>query len=208
MSPYLPLTPFFFLLGPRGEQMISILSPAIALTAPAFAFVFPLLTQVMRDRAKQISKEKREIALNNCMAIVLKHAGLRQKEDDGEDEDDEVDEDDDFTDEMEITGPKYLPRVEMMSLMLDLISRESGKKQTEAATCLVEVAKSASGMRWSCVSAFMSSLELLRLRFCARWVFSFFNCTAISPISNCQCIVFLLPLSRHGRLYGSVPAGN
>ena len=133
--------------------MISILSPAVPLTAPAFAFVFPLLTQVLRDRAKQISKEKREIALNNCMAIVLKHAVLRQKEDDDEEEDEkknEDDDEDDFTDVMEITGPKFLPRVEMISLALDLIARESGKKQTDAATCLVEVAKSASGVGWNC----------------------------------------------------------
>ena len=128
--------------------MISILSPAVALTAPAFAFVFPLLTQLLKDRAKQIQKEKRQIALNNCMAIVLKHAALRQKEGDDDEDDEGVDvddDDDDFTDEMEITGPKYLPRVEMISLMLDLIARESGKLGTDAANCLVEVAKSASG---------------------------------------------------------------
>ena len=98
------------------------------------------------------AKEKRDAVLNACMAIVLKHASLRQKEpgnddDEGDDEkdDDDDDDEDDFVDEMEITGPKYLPRVEMIELALDLIGRESGKMQTDAAQCLVEIAKSASG---------------------------------------------------------------
>ena len=125
--------------------MISILSPPVPLTAPAFAFVFPLLTQVLRDRAKIVAKEKREAVINACMAIVLKHATLRQREDDDDDGDEEG-EDDDFTDESEITGPKFLPRAEMISLMLDLVARESGKLQTDAAQCLIEVAKSASGI--------------------------------------------------------------
>ena len=142
--------------------MISILSPAVALTAPAFAFIFPLLTTVLRDRAKAAAKEKREAILSACMAVILKHAALRQKESDDDDDDDDADDDkddddDDFVDEMEITGPKYLPRVDMIGLMLDLIGRESGKMQTDAAACLVEVAKSASGNRFSrsCISCFV-----------------------------------------------------
>ena len=129
--------------------MISILSPPVPLTAPAFAFVFPLLTQVLRDRAKIVAKDKREAVINACMAIILKHATLRQREDDDDGDEDEVDEDDDFTDESEITGPKFLPRAEMIGLMLDLVARESGKLQTDAAQCLIEVAKSASGIKGS-----------------------------------------------------------
>merc|ERR1719431_2106854 len=48
----------------------------------------------------------------------------------------------------------------MISLAMDLIARESGKKQTDAATCLVEVAKSASGME-GCTEASQREIDVL-----------------------------------------------
>lgn len=96
--------------------------------------------------------------MNAAMAVMHRHAQLRQKED--EDEEEEEKEEENYLDDLQIMGPKFLPRVEMVELMLDMIAREGGKLQTECCLCLVEIAKSSSGME-GCTEAEQKEINIL-----------------------------------------------
>eukprot|EP00095_Tigriopus_kingsejongensis_P007819 maker-scaffold204_size260821-snap-gene-1.47 protein:Tk07819 transcript:maker-scaffold204_size260821-snap-gene-1.47-mRNA-1 annotation:"translational activator" len=115
-----------------GESTV----PALALeaenacpfTCPAFAFTFPLIQYTIR---KNMVDE--EFVAKGC-AILNEHAELR-----GMGEEESPCQPDDL-------HPKYLPRCEMMKLLLDIISSGAGgRTQQMAVQCLIEVSKCASG---------------------------------------------------------------
>ena len=93
------------------------------LSAPAFCFSFALV-----KRALQTHLKDGEVLLQ-CFDIIAEHTELRGSDDDDED----------------LFHPRYLPRTEMMSVLLELISQTEGTVQQTAVKCLIDTAASASG---------------------------------------------------------------
>ena len=94
------------------------------LTAPAFCFSFAVIKKALQCHVK-----KAEV-LQECFEIIAEHTELR-----GSEEDDEID----------LFHPRYLPRQEMISVLLDLISQTEGTTQQTAVKCLIDTAAAASG---------------------------------------------------------------
>ena len=97
------------------------------LTAPAFCYSFPVLQQALQRHVK-----KGEDVLQECFEIIAEHTELRGSEDEeGE--------------EIDLFHPRYLPRQEILSVLLDLISRTEGTTQQTAVKVLIDTAAAASG---------------------------------------------------------------
>lgn len=97
------------------------------LTAPAFCYVFEFLKKALLS--KSVSKD--ETLLLAGIQIMGKHAQQRGSSIKGE-----------LTD---YRHPKYMPRFEMMKLLMNLISIHRGRIQTQAVAALLDVAGSSSG---------------------------------------------------------------
>ena len=98
------------------------------LSAPAMFYSFIVLKKAM-----QVHLKKSEV-LHQCFDIIAEHTELRGS-------DDEVEE----NDEIDLFHPRFLPRYEMMSVLLDLISQTEGTVQQTAVKCLIDTAAAASG---------------------------------------------------------------
>ena len=98
------------------------------LSAPAFHFSFVVIKKAMQTHINQAE------VLHQCFDIIAEHTELRGS--DAEDGDDE---------EVDLFHPRFLPRGEMMSVLLDLISQTEGTVQQTAVKCLIDTAAAASG---------------------------------------------------------------
>ncbi|XP_055603671.1 eIF-2-alpha kinase activator GCN1 [Uranotaenia lowii] len=98
------------------------------LTAPAFSYCFEMLKRalVMPESAKD------ESMLINGIQIIAYHAQLKGDSVDGIDLED-------------LYHPKYMPRLEMIKLLLRLAQQHRGRIQTQAVAALLDVAESSSG---------------------------------------------------------------
>lgn len=99
----------------------------ILLTAPAFAYAFEFLKKAFFSKA--ISGNSDLLLL--VVQLTGKHAQSKGSTANG-----------DLTD---YYHPKYMPRLEMMKLLLQAISMHKGRVQTEAVSALLDVATSSSG---------------------------------------------------------------
>ncbi|XP_055638459.1 eIF-2-alpha kinase activator GCN1 [Toxorhynchites rutilus septentrionalis] len=102
------------------------------LNAPAFSYCFELLKRalVMSDA------EKDESLLINGIQIIAYHTQLKGDTVDGLD----------FGD---LYHPRYMPRLEMIKLLLRLIQQHRGRVQTQAVAALLDVAESSSGKEYT-----------------------------------------------------------
>ncbi|XP_053693190.1 eIF-2-alpha kinase activator GCN1 [Sabethes cyaneus] len=102
------------------------------LNAPAFSYTFEFLKRAltMPDAAKD------ESLLVNGIQIIAYHAQLKGDTVDGQDFED-------------LYHPRYMPRLEMLKLLLRLIQQQRGRVQTQAVSALLDVAESSSGKEYT-----------------------------------------------------------
>lgn len=112
------------------------------LTAPAFCYAFQFLRKCMT--MKPVSTD--ENLLMCGIQIISRHAQTRGISDRGIATD--------------YRHPKYLPRLEMMRLLLGIISTNRGRVQTQAVAALLDVAEATSGREY-CAPPTKPELELL-----------------------------------------------
>lgn len=102
------------------------------LNAPAFSYSFEFL-----KRALVLSEAtKDESMLINGIQIIAYHAQLKGDTVDGLDLED-------------MYHPRYMPRLEMIKLLLKLIQQHRGRVQTQAVAALLDVAESSSGKEYT-----------------------------------------------------------
>ncbi|XP_053680198.1 eIF-2-alpha kinase activator GCN1 [Anopheles nili] len=102
------------------------------LDAPAFSYTFEFLKRaLMLPEAK-----KDESLLINGVQIIAYHAQLKGDTVDGKDLGD-------------VYHPAYMPRLEMLRLLLRLIQQHRGRVQTQAVAALLDVAESCSGREYT-----------------------------------------------------------
>ncbi|KAL9698248.1 hypothetical protein quinque_001689 [Culex quinquefasciatus] len=102
------------------------------LNAPAFSYTFEFL-----KRALVLNEaEKDESMLINGIQIIAYHAQLKGDTVDGQDFED-------------LYHPRYMPRLEMIKLLLRLIQNHRGRVQTQAVAALLDVAESSSGSEYT-----------------------------------------------------------
>uniref|UniRef100_A0A6B2EHQ3 Putative translational activator gcn1 n=1 Tax=Phlebotomus kandelakii TaxID=1109342 RepID=A0A6B2EHQ3_9DIPT len=112
------------------------------LSSPAFCYAFEFLRKCMS--MKPVSKD--ENLLLAGIQIISRHAQTRGISDRGI-----------ITD---YQHPKYLPRLEMLRLLLGIISANRGRVQTQAVASLLDVAEATSGREY-CAHPTKQELELL-----------------------------------------------
>lgn len=108
-------------LEPTDEDEIKLL------TAPAFSYGFQFIKKALFGKSIADNEE----LLLVCVQLIGKHAQSKGNTITGE-----------LTD---YNHPKYMPRLEMMKVLLQLIAMHRGRVQTEAVAALLEVATSSSG---------------------------------------------------------------
>uniref|UniRef100_A0AAG5CZ96 TOG domain-containing protein n=1 Tax=Anopheles atroparvus TaxID=41427 RepID=A0AAG5CZ96_ANOAO len=102
------------------------------LNAPAFSYTFEFL-----KRALTLPEaDKDESLLINGVQIITYHAQLKGDTVDGKSFDD-------------LYHPAYMPRLEMVKLLVRLIQRHRGRVQTQAVAALLDVAESSSGREYT-----------------------------------------------------------
>ena len=99
------------------------------LSAPAFYYSFAVIKKALQSHVKQPE------VLHQCFDIIAEHTELRGSDMDEEDSEEEVD----------LFHPRFLPRSQMISVLLDLISQTEGTAQQTAVKCLIDTAGAASG---------------------------------------------------------------
>lgn len=97
------------------------------LTAPAFCYAFMFLNKALRQ--KQIRSD--EELMVTGIQVMSRHAQMRGET--------EMGSEDDFR------HPKYMPRLEMLEILLKLICEDRGRVQTQAVAAFLDVAESSSG---------------------------------------------------------------
>ncbi|XP_058447618.1 stalled ribosome sensor GCN1 [Malaya genurostris] len=102
------------------------------LNAPAFSYTFEFLKRAL------ITPEagKDESLLINGIQIIAYHAQLKGDTVDGMDFED-------------LYHPRYMPRLDMLKLLLRLIQQNRGRIQTQAVAALLDVAESSSGKEYT-----------------------------------------------------------
>lgn len=100
---------------------------ATLLTAPAFCYAFELLKKSVFNPT--LTKDEDLMLLT--IQLITKHAQVKGDTVNGEPTD--------------YHHPKYLPRYELIKILLDLISIHRGRVQSQAVSALLDVAKSSSG---------------------------------------------------------------
>nr|XP_019554630.2 eIF-2-alpha kinase activator GCN1 [Aedes albopictus] len=102
------------------------------LNAPSFSYTFEFLKRamVLPEAAKD------ESLLINGIQIIAYHAQIKGDTVDGQDFED-------------LYHPKYMPRLEMIKLLLSLIQQHRGRVQTQSVAALLDVAESSSGKEYT-----------------------------------------------------------
>ena len=111
------------------------------LSAPAFAYSFPLIREALRANVGSAA------VVTQGLEIITEHTGLRGS-------DDEEDRDSDMF------HPRFLPRGDILHLLVDLIGRTEGSLQQASVRCLIDAAEAASGAV-GCASASPREIECL-----------------------------------------------
>ncbi|XP_059612340.1 stalled ribosome sensor GCN1 [Phlebotomus argentipes] len=112
------------------------------LTGPAFCYAFEFLKKCMN--MTPVSKDENLLLCG--IQIISHHAQTRGMTDRGASTD--------------YRHPKYLPRLEMLRLLLGIISSNRGRVQTQAVAALLDVAEATSGREY-CALPTKAELELL-----------------------------------------------
>lgn len=112
--------------------------PKQCFTAPAFCYVFVFL------RASLLSTyaKKNESFIHDGLQIISVHAKMRG------------------ADAKDLFHPQYLPIKQMFEVLIELISSTSGRVQTQAAACLLDVTSCLSKNE-GCAKATMSEIDVL-----------------------------------------------
>lgn len=126
----------------------------VLLTAPAFCYAFELLKKALFHNI--VTKNEDLMLLS--IQLIAKHVQVQGNTVNG-----------DLTD---YRHPKYLPRYEILKILLDLVSIHRGRVQNQAVSALLDVAKSSSGAEYyargddaqiQCLlNALQSNLEVVR----------------------------------------------
>lgn len=111
------------------------------LTAPAFCYAFEFIRKAFESQIIRSSDDY----LSLIVTIIEKHAQIKGESKDGT--------------YFDFTHPKYMPRLEMLRLLLDLILRHRGRVQTQAVAAVLDVAGSSSGES-NCATASDEEIEL------------------------------------------------
>lgn len=137
-----------------AEQTINTEDEKDLLLAPVFCYVFEFLKKALFH--KVISKNEDNLLL--AIQIIAKHVQVPGDTADG-----------DITD---YRHPKYLPRYELLKVLLELVSIHRGRVQTQACTAILSLARSCSGEKFytkgdrrdvECLlTALQSSLDVVR----------------------------------------------
>jgi hypothetical protein len=104
------------------------------LNAPAFSYVFEFLKQALVSNF--ISSDELLIAIE----IISKHAQMKGDSIDGEDL-------------CDFKHPKYLPTLDMMRSLIDLVSSYRGRIQTQAIAAFLDVADAVSGQSYRSIAS-------------------------------------------------------
>ncbi|KAK5645448.1 hypothetical protein RI129_006748 [Pyrocoelia pectoralis] len=110
-------------------------------TAPAFTYSFQLIKLMLLLPMTP----KDEGLIHISLQIISEHSKLRYSVKEGA---------------INLYHPKYLPRQQMFELLIELISSTTGRIQSQAVTCLLDVAISASGAE-NCGKASLQELDVL-----------------------------------------------
>lgn len=102
------------------------------LNAPAFSYTFEFLKRAML----MPDADKDESLLINGIQIIAYHAQIKGDTVDGQGFED-------------LYHPKYMPRLEMVKLLLKLVQMHRGRVQTQAVAALLDVAESSSGKEYT-----------------------------------------------------------
>lgn len=102
--------------------------------APAFAYVFEFMKQALVS--SNISSDELLIGID----LISKHAQMKGDSIDGED----------LTD---FKHPKYLPTLDMMRSLIDLVSSYRGRIQTQAVAAFLDVADAVSGQSYRSIAS-------------------------------------------------------
>ena len=86
-----------------------------------------MIKKVLQTHVKQPE------VLHQCFDVIAEHTELRGSDDMDDDE------------EVDLFHPRFLPRSQMISVLLDLISQTEGTVQQTAVKCLIDTAGAASG---------------------------------------------------------------
>ncbi|XP_043572024.1 eIF-2-alpha kinase activator GCN1 [Chiloscyllium plagiosum] len=114
------------------------------LTAPAFAYCFPLLKMVLTDTIND--SEEKEGMLIQALQVINEHAQLRSATDSSQ-----------LIDE---AGPELLPRMEMLLLLTRVIATGSPRLQVLASNTLTSLCASSSGEE-GCAYAEQEEIDVL-----------------------------------------------
>jgi hypothetical protein len=98
------------------------------LSAPAFAYCFPLL------RAAMLRHLDSTEVLSQGFDIIAEHTGLRGTDEAGTEEE-----------EVDLFHPRLLPRAALLTLLLRLTAETEGVMQQRAVSCLIDTAGAAGG---------------------------------------------------------------
>ncbi|XP_071778358.1 stalled ribosome sensor GCN1 [Centroberyx gerrardi] len=115
------------------------------LSAPAFAFCFPLLNAMLKESSG--STEETESLMTRALQVVNEHSQLRAN----------TDISDTLIDE---NGPELLPRVNMLLLLTRVISTSTPRLQVLASQCLTALCVSAGGGK-GCTVAEQAEIDVL-----------------------------------------------
>lgn len=113
-----------------SEKTLSSENEKDLLLAPLFCYAFEFLKKAIFH--KSISKDDDHLLL--AIQIIAKHAQVPGDTADG-----------DITD---YRHPKYLPRYEMLKILLEIVSIHRGRVQSQAGAAILDVAKSSSGEKF------------------------------------------------------------
>lgn len=111
------------------------------LTAPAFCYSFEFIRKSFESQVIRSSDEN----LSLIVSLIEKHAQIKGDSKDGN--------------YFDFRHPKYMPRLEMLRILLDIILRHRGRIQAQAVGALLDVANSSSGEP-NCAIASKDELEL------------------------------------------------
>lgn len=111
------------------------------LTAPAFCYAFEFIKTACETQVVKGSDEN----LSLVITLIEKHAQIKGDSKDGN--------------YFDFRHPKYMPRLEMLRILLDMILRHRGRIQAQAVVALLDVANSSSGES-NCAIASKDELEL------------------------------------------------
>lgn len=129
---------------------------ACPLTTPAFHFSFALLRAALmanlpKPSSVQDSESEVDSTVYKGLEVINEHALLRGNAD--EDDEENLCEPDDL-------HPKYLPRAELLSTLIEILSKTEGRTRQFAVNTLVEVASASSGQT-GCARATEKEVSIL-----------------------------------------------